>query len=101
MSGRYEVNNGDLFREAATPGFGIAYQTAFLIGAAGWSRASWYACEPTMTGANSVFMPCIRIAHTFPAGCGHFWIISGLISLSPEVLSTVSANGWIVSHGTS
>lgn len=34
VSGRYEVNNGDLLREAAIGGLGIAYQPAFLIGAA-------------------------------------------------------------------
>lgn len=34
VSGRYEVNNGDLLRDAAIAGLGIAYQPMFLIGKA-------------------------------------------------------------------
>lgn len=34
VSGRYEVNNGDLLRDAAVAGMGIAYQPRFIVGAA-------------------------------------------------------------------
>ena len=32
VTGRYEVNNGDLIRDAAMAGLGIAYQPGFLLG---------------------------------------------------------------------